>query len=75
MTPRLLLALLRAQEEVEHRKDLRAGLVAAQIINVNLKKGTPPVSASDFFGAQDEEEDCEVEGIIAVFRGLKPGRN
>lgn len=46
---RLLFALLERREEVEHREDLRTGLVSSLLYNPNRKKGAKAMNPSDFF--------------------------
>lgn len=49
LTLRLLFALMERKEEVEHREDLRSGLLASLLYNPNRKKGAKPMHPSDFF--------------------------
>lgn len=42
-------AVLTQHAEQERRRDLRAGLVAATVVNVNRRKGARVVQAQDWF--------------------------
>lgn len=57
LTPFELAAVLDRVKEQEKRATLRAGLVAATIVNVNLKKGARLVQPSDFIVEPIREED------------------
>lgn len=49
--------VLKNQAQAEKRDYLRAGLIAATVINVNRRKGAPLVQAGDFFRERPREED------------------
>lgn len=46
-----LLAQLRRREEIEHRADLRAGVLASLLYNPHRKKGAKSMKPDDFFPA------------------------
>lgn len=50
-TMRRLLAQLRRREEIEHRADLRAGLLASLLYNPHRKTGARAMKPDDFFPA------------------------
>ncbi|MGH9255466.1 MAG: hypothetical protein ACRD3C_12975 [Vicinamibacterales bacterium] len=50
-------AVVERQNELERAKYLRAGLVAATILNVNRKPGTPLVKPGDFLRERPRPED------------------
>jgi hypothetical protein len=45
------------QWAAEKREYLRTGLIAATIVNVNRRKGTPLVEPGDFFRERPKESD------------------
>lgn len=50
-------AVLDHQRELERGAYLRAGLVAATIVNVNRKPGAPMVTPEDFLRSEPSPED------------------
>lgn len=57
LTAREVEAVLDRHTELERAANLRAGLVAATVVNVNLKKGAKLVQPRDFFDEKHREED------------------
>lgn len=57
LTPREVEEVLKRQAEEERAEYLRAGLVAATIVNVNRKKGAPMVKPGDFIRVRARPED------------------
>ncbi len=56
LTLREVEAVLDRVAEREQALNLRAGLVAATVINVKKKKGSPLVRAGDFFKKRQDKE-------------------
>lgn len=82
LTPRHFIARLELQRErdeaSERREDLRAGVIAAEVRNTIRNKTSDRIwSAFDFFPSDESSDtaECDVEGIVGMFRGLTPGRN
>lgn len=50
-------AVLTRCQELERAKYLRAGLIAATIVNVNKKRGSPLTKPSDFIKEAPRPED------------------
>jgi len=57
LTPQELLAMFERKREAERAAFLRAGLVAATIVNVNRRPGTRAVEAADFLQESRRAED------------------
>ena len=57
LSPIELDAVLIRRNDLERAKYLRAGLIAATIVNVNRKRGTPPAKPSDFIRVRPRPED------------------
>jgi L-aminopeptidase/D-esterase-like protein len=64
--------------EQEKRLDLRAGVVAATVANVNRKKGSRPYGPRDFFSSlrpekheQTPEQQQKALQVIAVASGAR----
>lgn len=68
MSPRMFYALLEARDNVERRMDLRFGVVAAVIANVNRDPEKRPAAfqAADFFPDVDRESQTEEEQLAAL---------
>lgn len=67
LTAREVEAVLDRHAELERAANYRAGLVAATVVNVNLKKGAKPVQPRDFFDeGRDEEDFMSVEQASAA---------
>lgn len=76
MTPRLLLALLNRHEEVERRKDHRAGVIAAAAQNAMGGVDGQALKPADFFPslaaveeAQTPESQAEALTFLAAIYG------
>lgn len=50
-----VLAVLKRRADVQHVANLRAGLVAAAVINSNRPRGRKPVMPGDFFRDRERE--------------------
>lgn len=57
LTPPEVDAVLTRRNELERAKYLRAGLIAATIVNVNKKRGAPLTKPSDFIKEPPRPED------------------
>jgi hypothetical protein len=62
---------VRGYQQAQDRADLRAGTIAAQIINVNLGKGKEPWTAAHFFPHLRRHPAQEPDG--AALDILAPG--
>lgn len=71
------LAYLQLEPQGEERADLRAGIIASTIANVNRKKGTRVFRPDEFMPKFDmQEQDIEqqkaaAEALILAFGGKK----
>ncbi len=78
MTPRQLAiaagARTRLQDAEARRADLRAGVLAACIVNPYRAKGAAPAKPSDFFASLAPPPQSD-EQIYAVFRAWSLGHN
>lgn len=67
ITPQELAEILKQKREQERAAYLRAGLVAATIVNVNRKRGSRMVQPSDFIRELPRDEDfMDVEEAVAM---------
>lgn len=57
LTPREVEEILKRRGEEERSRNLRAGLVAATIINVHKKKGAPLTKPADFLRSRPQPGD------------------
>lgn len=49
------MAVINRREEYERRRDMRAGLIAATIVNVKRKRGARLTHPGDFFQSRDQK--------------------
>lgn len=61
MSPRMYLELVEAREDVDRRKDCRAGVIASVIANVHRDGAKQPTAfqPADFFSSLDVEQTEE----------------
>lgn len=57
LTPRETEAILERHKEAERREYLRAGLIAATVVNVNRRKGAKLIRPEDFLRELPKPED------------------
>jgi hypothetical protein len=57
LTLREVEAVVERRAEQERRRDLRAGLIAATLVNVNRRRGSRLVQPQDFFRTGRKPED------------------
>ena len=76
MTPVEFHSLLRRWREAQKILDLRSGMVASTIANVNRRKGSTPFKPQDFMLFREPEKVLSVEdskhyleGLAAMFGG------
>ena len=69
------LAFDRVEPQGEFRADLRAGIIAAVIANVNRGRGTPAFKPADFMPDFDQPAQPDSEAVGAKLRAALKGMN